>query len=59
MWLPRLARLNLPRPSRLVQAGCAGLLVSSLALAVGVRQRKPAAAAFAVLYAAPAADRRP
>ncbi len=41
--------MGLPKPDRLVQASSAGLLVSGIALALGVREREAAALALALL----------
>jgi len=41
--------MGLPQPDRLVQASSAGLVLSGLALALGVREREAAALAFALL----------
>jgi uncharacterized membrane protein YphA (DoxX/SURF4 family) len=41
--------MGLPKPDRLVQASSAGLLLSGIALALGVREREAAAVAFGLL----------
>ena len=41
--------MGLPQPDRLVQASSAGLLLSGIALGLGVREREAATLAFALL----------